>query len=105
MFDLLFDVVGMGLMGCVNEFGDVMNLIVKEGCGVLVLLCDVYMKFEIGDEVSFQILCQYGLGVQILFLLGLLDIMFLINLFKFKVIGFEVYGLSIVDIIKIEVFK
>lgn len=53
MFDLLFDVVGMGLMGCVNEFGDVMNLIVKEGCGVLVLLCDVYMKFEIGDEVSF----------------------------------------------------
>lgn len=103
--DPLLDVVGTGPTGRANEFGDAMNLIAKEGRGVLVLLRDVHMKLEIGDEVSPQTLRQYGLGAQILSSLGLSEITLLTNSPKPKVIGLEAYGLSIVDTMKIEASK
>ena len=99
--DPLLDVVGAGPRGRRNEFGDAMDLIAKEGRGVLVLLRDVHMKLHAGEEVSPQTLRQYGLGAQILSSLGLHKIELLTNSPKPKVVGLDAYGLEIVGTRKI----
>ncbi|PUB18795.1 3,4-dihydroxy-2-butanone-4-phosphate synthase [Yoonia sediminilitoris] len=99
--DPLLDVVGAGPVGRRNEFGDAMELIAKEGRGVLVLLRDVHMKLEMDEESSPQTLRQYGLGAQILSSLGLHDIELLTNSPKPKVVGLDAYGLRITGTRKI----
>ncbi|MEM9550961.1 MAG: 3,4-dihydroxy-2-butanone-4-phosphate synthase [Pseudomonadota bacterium] len=95
--DPLLDVVGIGGPGRAREFGDAMELIAKEGRGVLVLLRDLHMKLAAGHEVSPQTLRQYGLGAQILSSLGLSKLILLTNSPKPVVVGLEAYGLEIVD--------
>jgi 3,4-dihydroxy 2-butanone 4-phosphate synthase/GTP cyclohydrolase II len=94
--DPLLDVVGTGPPGRTREFGDAMELIAAEGCGVLVLLRDLHMKVGTGAEASPQTLRQYGVGAQILSALGLHRIELLTNSPKPKVVGLEAYGLEIV---------
>ncbi len=99
--DPMMDVVGVGPKGRRNEFGDAMTLIAQEGRGALVLLRDVHMKLDVGEEVSPQTLRQYGLGAQILSSLGLHEIELLTNSPKPKVVGLDAYGLEIVGTRKI----
>jgi len=99
--DPMLDVVGTGPKGRRNEFGDAMNLIAEEGCGVLVLLRDVHMKIDAVDDVSPQTLRQYGVGAQILSGLGLSDITLLTNSPQPKVVGLDAYGLEIVGTRKV----
>ncbi|MDG3041908.1 3,4-dihydroxy-2-butanone-4-phosphate synthase [Roseicyclus marinus] len=99
--DPLLDVVGTGPRGRAGEFGDAMRLIAEEGRGVLVLLRDLTMKLALGDEVSPQILRQYGLGAQILSSLGISEMILLTNSPKPRVVGLEAYGLSITGTRKI----
>jgi 3,4-dihydroxy 2-butanone 4-phosphate synthase/GTP cyclohydrolase II len=99
--DPLLDVVGTGPKGRAAEFADAMRLIAGEGRGVLVLLRDLTMKLDPGDEVSPQTLRQYGLGAQILSSLGISDMILLTNSPKPKVVGLEAYGLSIAGTRKI----
>ena len=99
--DPLLDIVGIGGAGRSREFGDAMELIAKEGRGVLVLLRDLHMKLAAGDEVSPQTLRQYGLGAQILSSLGLHQLILLTNSPKPKVVGLEAYGLEITGTRKI----
>jgi 3,4-dihydroxy 2-butanone 4-phosphate synthase/GTP cyclohydrolase II len=72
-----------------------MELIAREGRGVLVLLRDLHMRLALGDSVSPQTLRQYGLGAQILSSLGLHELILLTNSPKPRVVGLEGYGLSI----------
>jgi 3,4-dihydroxy 2-butanone 4-phosphate synthase/GTP cyclohydrolase II len=95
--DPLLDVVGIGGPGRAREFGEAMELIAREGRGVLVLLRDLHMRLALGDSVSPQTLRQYGLGAQILSSLGLHELILLTNSPKPKVVGLEGYGLSIAD--------
>ena len=99
--DPMLDVVGIGPNGRRNEFGDAMTLIAEEGRGALVLLRDVHMKLDPGEEVSPQTLRQYGLGAQILSSLGLHQITLLTNSPQPKVVGLDAYGLEIVGTRKI----
>lgn len=99
--DPMLDVVGVGPSGRRDEFGDAMTLIAQEGRGALVLLRDVHMKLEAGEEVSPQTLRQYGLGAQILSSLGLHEIELLTNSPQPKVVGLDAYGLEIVGTRKI----
>ena len=99
--DPLLDIVGTGPRGRASEFADAMRLIGEEGRGVLVLLRDLTMKLNPGDEVSPQTLRQYGLGAQILSSLGISDMILLTNSPKPKVVGLEAYGLSIAGTRKI----
>jgi 3,4-dihydroxy 2-butanone 4-phosphate synthase/GTP cyclohydrolase II len=99
--DPLLDIVGTGPRGRASEFADAMRLIGEEGRGVLVLLRDLTMKLNPGDEVSPQTLRQYGLGAQILSSLGISDMILLTNSPKPKVVGLEAYGLSITGTRKI----
>jgi 3,4-dihydroxy 2-butanone 4-phosphate synthase/GTP cyclohydrolase II len=78
-----------------------MRLIADEGRGVVVLLRDLTMKLNPGDEVSPQTLRQYGLGAQILSSLGISDMILLSNSPKPRVVGLEAYGLSITGTRKI----
>jgi len=91
----MLDVVGMGRPGRAGEFGDAMNLIAREGRGVVVLLRDTTMKLVTEDQVSPQTLRQYGLGAQILSSLGLSALTLVTNSPKPKFVGLEAYGLSI----------
>ena len=99
--DPLLDIVGLGPQGRTAEFGEAMRLIASEGRGVLVLLRDLHSKMVNDNDVSPQILRQYGLGAQILVSLGLQDIVLLTNSPKPKVVGLEAYGLSIIGTRKI----
>ncbi len=99
--DPMLDVVGVGPRGRRDEFGDAMEIIAREGRGVLVLLRDVHMKLASEDAASPQTLRQYGLGAQILSSLGLHNIELLTNSPKPKVVGLEAYGLEIVKTRKI----
>ncbi|MDE0589039.1 3,4-dihydroxy-2-butanone-4-phosphate synthase [Halocynthiibacter sp. C4] len=99
--DPMHDVIGAGGKGRANEFGDAMNIIAKEGRGVLVLLRDLHMKLAASAETSPQTLRQYGLGAQILSSLGLSQLELLTNSPSPKVVGLEAYGLEIVGTRKI----
>jgi 3,4-dihydroxy 2-butanone 4-phosphate synthase / GTP cyclohydrolase II len=78
-----------------HQLRDAMQMISREGRGVVVVLRDVGMKLEIGDHVSPQRLRQYGIGAQILSALGLHDLIVLTNSPGLKPVGLEGYGLSI----------
>ena len=93
--DPLLDVVGTGGKGRTREFGDAMELIAREGRGVLVLLRDLHMRLADDVSVSPQTLRQYGLGAQILSSLGISELVLLTNSPKPKIVGLEGYGLSI----------
>ena len=99
--DPMLDIVGVGPTGRADEFGMAMEMIAKEGRGVLVLLRDTAMKIEKNDNASPKTLRQYGLGAQILSSLGLSKLELLTNSPTPKVVGLEAYGLEIISTRKI----
>ncbi len=99
--DPLLDVVGTGATGRRNEFGDAMELIAAEGRGALVLLRDVHMQLDTGEDAAPRTLRQYGLGAQILSSLGVHDIELLTNSPQPKIVGLDAYGLEIIGTRKI----
>ena len=99
--DPMLDIVGAGPRGRADEFGMAMEIIAKEGRGVLVLLRDTAMKIEKSDNASPKTLRQYGLGAQILSSLGLSKLELLTNSPTPKVVGLEAYGLEIISTRKI----
>ena len=99
--DPMLDIVGAGPRGRADEFGMAMEMIAKEGRGVVVLLRDTAMKIEKNDNASPKTLRQYGLGAQILSSLGLSKLELLTNSPTPKVVGLEAYGLEIISTRKI----
>ena len=78
-----------------NLLADAMNIIGKEGRGVVVLLRDTRMKLSFGKGASPQRLRQYGLGAQILVSLGVQRMTLLTNSPSPKIVGLEGYGLTL----------
>ena len=99
--DPMLDIVGAGPRGRADEFGAAMEMVAKEGRGVVVLLRDTAMKIENNDNTSPSTLRQYGLGAQILSSLGLSKLELLTNSPTPKVVGLEAYGLEITSTRKI----
>ena len=99
--DPMLDIVGAGPRGRADEFGMAMEIIAKEGRGVVVLLRDTAMKIEKNDNASPKTLRQYGVGAQILSSLGLSKLELLKNSPTPKVVGLEAYGLEIISTRKI----
>ena len=99
--DPMLDIVGVGPKGRADEFGAAMEIVAKEGRGVVVLLRDTAMKIENNDNASPKTLRQYGLGAQILSSLGLSKLELLTNSPTPKVVGLEAYGLEITSTRKI----
>jgi len=99
------DILGLGGAARAHEFQDAMQMIAKEGRGVVVLLRDLHMKLTAGGEVSPQTLRQYGLGAQILTSLGLSRLTLLTNSPAPKMIGLEAYGLEIAGTRRISELK
>ena len=99
--DPMLDIVGIGPKGRADEFGAAMEIVAKEGRGVVVLLRDTAMKIENNDNASPRTLRQYGLGAQILSSLGLSKLELLTNSPTPKVVGLEAYGLEITSTRKI----
>ena len=99
--DPMLDIVGVGPKGRADEFGAAMQMVAKEGRGVVVLLRDTAMKIEKNDNVSPKTLRQYGLGAQILSSLGLSKLELLTNSPTPKVVGLDAYGLEIISTRKI----
>jgi 3,4-dihydroxy 2-butanone 4-phosphate synthase/GTP cyclohydrolase II len=99
--DPMLDIVGAGPRGRADEFGMAMEIIAKEGRGVVVLLRDTAIKIEKNDNASPKTLRQYGLGAQILSSLGLSKLELLTNSPTPKVVGLEAYGLEIISTRKI----
>ena len=71
-----------------------MKKIATNGRGVIVLLRDMNISFDLQGEPS-PTLRKYGIGAQILLALGLQEIILLTNSKARKVVGLEGYGLSI----------
>ncbi|MDS9468013.1 3,4-dihydroxy-2-butanone-4-phosphate synthase [Paracoccus sp. MBLB3053] len=92
--DPLHDVLGIGRKDA-GELGAAMRLIADEGRGVVVLFRDLEKKLPVQGEVSPHVLRQYGLGAQILSVLGLSELVLLSNSAPTKVVGLDAYGLSI----------
>ena len=99
------DILGLGGAARAHEFQDAMQMIAKEGRGVVVLLRALHMKLTAGGEVSPQTLRQYGLGAQILTSLGLSRLTLLTNSPAPKMIGLEAYGLEIAGTRRISELK
>ncbi len=99
--DPKLDIIGTGPKGRANEFREAMNLVSREGRGVVVLLRDTSMKVDASDEVYPKTLRQYGLGAQILSSLGLSKLELLTNSPTPKIVGLDAYGLEIVATRKI----
>jgi 3,4-dihydroxy 2-butanone 4-phosphate synthase / GTP cyclohydrolase II len=93
--DPLLDVVGTAGATRETEFGAAMELIAREGRGIVVLLRDLHMRIAQSGQASPQTLRQYGLGAQILSSLGLSELILLTNSPQPRVIGLEGYGLAI----------
>ncbi|PYE81229.1 3,4-dihydroxy-2-butanone-4-phosphate synthase [Pseudoroseicyclus aestuarii] len=93
--DPLRDVAGVCGADRAGEFGAAMERIAEEGRGVVVLLRDLHMRLDLGEEASPQTLRHYGLGAQILSSLGLTRIELLTNSPQPRVVGLEAYGLEI----------
>jgi len=91
----LEDVLGIG--GDPHALGRAMEIIAREGRGVVVLLRDPRMKLDDGNPPS-GTLRQYGLGAQILAALGLTEIELLSNSPRPRIVGLDAYGLSIAGI-------
>ncbi|WP_417249920.1 3,4-dihydroxy-2-butanone-4-phosphate synthase [Celeribacter sp.] len=95
----LEDVLGIGRTS--REIEGAMELIAREGRGVVVLLRDITMKLIADEHASPQTLRQYGLGAQILAALGLSKLELVTDNPQPKVVGLEAYGLEIVGTRKI----
>ncbi|NDV02158.1 3,4-dihydroxy-2-butanone-4-phosphate synthase [Pseudoroseicyclus tamaricis] len=93
--DAMKDIVGAGGPGRAALFADAMRAIAAEGRGALVLLRDLHMKIDAGDEVTPQTLRQYGVGAQILSTLGLHRITLLSNSPQPRIVGLDAYGIEI----------
>lgn len=91
----------LGIDGTSGEIEQAMDLIAKEGRGVVVLLRDLTMKLVEGGTASPQTLRQYGIGAQILAALGLHDLILVTDNPQPKVPGLEAFGLSITGTRKI----
>ncbi len=96
----LEDVLGIG-DGHVGDLQGAMQVIAREGRGVIVLLRDTDMKMAADAEASPKTLRQYGLGAQILSALGLTQITLVTNSAQPRVVGLDAYGLSIMGTRKI----
>ena len=94
VLDPLHDVLGIGRENA-GTLGQAMRMIADEGRGVVVLFRDIEPRLPRQDEVSSHVLRQYGLGAQILSVLGLSDLILLTNSAPVRVIGLDAYGLSI----------
>ncbi len=94
VLDPLHDVLGIGREDA-GTLGQAMRMIADEGRGVVVLFRDIEPRLPRHDEVSSHVLRQYGLGAQILSVLGLSDLILLTNSAPVRVIGLDAYGLSI----------
>jgi len=90
----LEDVLGLGPTP-VDELPKAMEIIAKEGRGVVVLFREPAKKLVFAGEVSPQTLRHTGLGAQILSALGLREITLLTDSPLPKIIGLDAYGLNI----------
>ena len=90
----LEDVLGLGPTP-VDELPKAMEIIAKEGRGVVVLFREPAKKLVFAGEVSPQSLRHTGLGAQILSALGLREITLLTDSPLPKIIGLDAYGLNI----------
>lgn len=90
----LMDILALA-PGKVQQLGDAMRIIAKEGRGVVVLLRDTNIKLNLEQEAAPQTLRQYGLGAQILASLGIHELTLLTNSSSPKIIGLEGYGISV----------
>lgn len=87
------DMLGLS-PGKSDQIKEAMKKIATTGRGVIVLLKDMNISFDLEGEPS-PTLRKYGIGAQILLALGLQDIILLTNSKARKVVGLEGYGLSI----------
>ncbi|WP_306754696.1 3,4-dihydroxy-2-butanone-4-phosphate synthase [Paracoccus actinidiae] len=94
VLDPLHDVLGIGRENA-GSLGSAMQVIAEKGRGVVVLFRDIEPRLPRQDEVSSHVLRQYGLGAQILSVLGLSELILLTNSAPVRVIGLDAYGLSI----------
>jgi 3,4-dihydroxy 2-butanone 4-phosphate synthase/GTP cyclohydrolase II len=92
--DALDDVLGLDASRA-GTIPAAMRTIAAEGRGVLVLLRDTHEKMALPGEPAQHTLRNYGLGAQILSVLGLTKLELLSNSGIPKVVGLEGYGLSI----------
>jgi len=87
-----------------DVLGRSMEIVAKEGRGVVVLLresratyiSDLLLRKEPSAETTPQRLKEYGVGAQILLDLGVKDMILLTNSASRKIVGLEGYGLRVV---------
>ncbi len=94
MLDPLSDALGLGSVAT-TSLPATMDLISKEGRGVILLLRDDESKLLCNDSRKSSSLRQYGLGAQILSCLGLSRMIIVSNSPLPKMVGLDAYGLSI----------
>lgn len=107
--NILNDVLGDNFEGKEQELQKSMQLIEKEGCGVVVLLrepkrdslSEIVAKRLNNNAASGHILRDYGIGAQILLDLGVKKMKLLTNSNR-SIIGLEGYGLEIEETVAIE---
>lgn len=92
--DPLHDVLGIDRERA-SDLPAAMQMIAEEGRGAVVLIRDLSAQLNIEGEQSSQVLRQYGLGAQILSVLGLQELVLLTNSAPARVVGLDAYGLSI----------
>lgn len=92
--DPLHDVLGVGRESA-GSLPDAMQVIAREGRGVVVLIRDLSPTISVPGEAGPHTLRHYGLGAQILSSLGLSELVLLTNSAPVKVVGLDGYGLSI----------
>jgi 3,4-dihydroxy 2-butanone 4-phosphate synthase/GTP cyclohydrolase II len=100
--NLLDDVLGCGLSGRGGELQAAMEMIGREGRGVIVLIREPSptglsdrIRHRLGEPVEGGALRDYGVGAQILVDLGVRDMILLSNTKK-TIVGLEGYGLTVV---------
>ncbi len=100
--NLLDDVLGCGLSGRGGELQAAMEIIGREGRGVIVLIREPSptglsdrIRHRLGEAVEGGALRDYGVGAQILVDLGVRDMILLSNTQK-NIVGLDGYGLTLV---------
>lgn len=94
VLDPLHDVLGIERENA-GTLGQAMRMIADEDRGVVVLFRDIEPRLPRQDEVPSHVIRHYGLGAQILSVLGLSELVLLTNSAPVRVIGLDAYGLSI----------
>lgn len=95
----LEDVLGIGPSA--GDLALAMQVIAREGAGLVVMIRDPQMKLETEEDRVPRKLRQTGVGAQILYALGLHQLELVTNSPKPKVVGLDAYGLSIIGTRKI----